>query len=95
MTHRWRHAAVARAYELAAFIAVSDWAYPVANPDGRSSGVAGFAHPNPAEPSQLYRTVGRRRVAAFEIDLAAQRDLRAKRGLRGFDLTKHRQYATA
>ena len=44
---RWRHAAVARAYEQAAFIAVSDWAHPIQAQGKPSSGVAGLANPNP------------------------------------------------
>jgi len=84
---RWRHAAIARAYELAAFVGISDWAYPVAWRGRPSSGVAGFAHPNPADVAGLYRALGRRRVRAFELDMAALRDLRANRDQRGFGVT--------
>lgn len=86
---RWRHAMVARAYEFAAFVAVSDWAHPTPFAAGVSSGVAGLAHPNPASARHLHTGLGRRRAAAFELDLGAVRDLRGNREARGFDLTRH------
>jgi predicted amidohydrolase len=86
---RWRHAMVARAYEFAAFVAVSDWAHPVRFENGVSSGVAGLAHPNPSCPADLHRALGRRRGAAFDLDMDAVRELRANREGRGFDLTRH------
>lgn len=88
---RWRHAMVARAYEFAAFVAVSDWAHPTPFGAGVSSGVAGLAHPNPEYARELHRGLGRRRMAGFELDLAPIRDLRANRQARGFDLTRHLQ----
>jgi predicted amidohydrolase len=81
---RWRHAMIARAYERAAYVAVSDWAHPVAFGENRSSGVAALADPNPGTPDGLCRSLGRRRVASFELDLEAVRDLRANRQARGF-----------
>jgi predicted amidohydrolase len=81
---RWRHAAVARAYDLPAFVAASDWAHPVALVDGRSSGAAGLAHPNPASARKLFQSLGRHGVMAFDIDLEALDDLRADRKDRGF-----------
>jgi predicted amidohydrolase len=86
---RWRHATVARAYEFAAFVAVSDWAHPVRYEAGVSSGVAGLAHPNPSRPALLHRSLGRRSVRGFDLDLEALRDLRRDRERRGFDLTSH------
>jgi predicted amidohydrolase len=86
---RWRHAMVARAYEFAAFVAVSDWAHPVAYETATSSGVAGLAHPNPSSRADLHRTLGRRRAAAFDLDMEAVRELRSNREGRGFDLTVH------
>jgi len=85
---RWRHAAIARAYEVAAFVGISDWAYPVTWRGRPSSGVAGLADPNPVEVAGLYRALGRRQVRAFELDMAALRDLRANRKQRGFSVTK-------
>lgn len=81
---RWRHAAAARAYELGAFIGISDWAHPVAYPHGPSSGVAGFAHPNPRAPAQLYQRLGTREARAFPITRDAQIELRRNRSARGF-----------
>jgi predicted amidohydrolase len=86
---RWRHAAIARAYEFAAFIGVSDWAHPVDYHGEASSGVAGLAHPNPSKIGELYRELGRHRVRTFDLDVEAQRDLRRNRVRRGFDLTQH------
>ena len=86
---RWRHAMIAKSYESAAFVAVSDWAHPVRFETGTSSGVAGLAHPNPSSPAELHRALGRRRAAAFDLDMGAVLDLRANREGRGFDLTRH------
>lgn len=88
---RWRHAMIAKAYEFAAFVAVSDWAHPVRFETGTSSGVAALAHPNPSSPAELHNSLGRRRAAAFELDVAAVQELRANREDRGFDLTRHLQ----
>jgi predicted amidohydrolase len=85
---RWRHAMIARAYEWAAFVAVSDWAHPVPLGADRSSGVAALAHPNPDAPSGLFRALGARQVGAFALDFEAVRDLRADRRKRGFDLSR-------
>ncbi|MBI4046426.1 MAG: carbon-nitrogen hydrolase family protein [Devosia nanyangense] len=89
---RWRHAMVARAFEQAAFVAVSDWAHPVTG-YGRypSSGVAGLAHPDPSEPSDLLKLVGRRQVGIFDIDLEACRLLRADQRARGFEIARVRE----
>lgn len=81
---RWKHAAIARAYEFMTFIAISDWAYPVAYRGRASSGVAGFAHPNPAAVTGLFQGVGQSCVRSFELEMAALNDLRANRNERGF-----------
>jgi len=83
---RWRHAAITRAYEFATFVAISDWAYPVAYRGRASSGVAGLAHPNPTAARGLFQGVGRARVRSFELDMTALQDLRASRSERGFCL---------
>lgn len=85
---RWRHAMVARAYEFSAFIAVSDWAHPVQFDGRASSGVAGFAHPNPVRPQDLHQNLGRRRVASFDVDVSSAAELRVNRAQRGFDLSR-------
>jgi predicted amidohydrolase len=87
---RWRHAAAARAYEQSAFVAVSDWAHPVPFGGASSSGVAGFADPNPKVPADLYRPLGRRRAGAYALAVDAVEELRADRRRRGFELaTRH------
>lgn len=83
---RWRHAAVARAYEHSAFVAVSDWAHPVPFGGLTSSGVAGLARPNPDVPADLYSPLGRRRAVVFDIAFDTLHDLRANRRARGFEL---------
>jgi hypothetical protein len=85
---RWRHAAVARAYDLSAFVAISDWAHPVRYGEALSSGVAGLAHPNPMSPAELFQPLGRRRAVAFSLSLAAITDLRENRRQRGFASTR-------
>lgn len=92
---RWRHAMIARAFEQAAFVAVSDWAYPVrTGGDLPSSGIAGLAHPDPETSSQMLRTLGRSQVRVFDIDLDAARALRADQRARGFEIARARQEQT-
>lgn len=88
---RWRHAMIARAFEQAAYIAVSDWAYPVSGGDHPSSGVAGLAHPDPETTALLLRSLGRNQVGIFDIDLEAGRLLRADQKSRGFEIARLRQ----
>jgi predicted amidohydrolase len=80
---RWRHQMIAKAYELTAFVGVSDWAPSVRHADGRSSGAAAFARPNPAHVRDLFSGLGARTMAGFEIDpgqIAALREDRRRRG---------------
>jgi predicted amidohydrolase len=88
---RWRHAMIARAFEQAAFIAVSDWAYPVSGGEHPSSGVAGLAHPDPASVTHLLRGLGRSQTGIFDIDFEAGRKLRADQQSRGFDIARMEQ----
>ena len=89
---RWRHAMIARAFEQAAFVGVSDWAYPVrTGGDLPSSGIAGLAHPDPESSRQLLQTLGRSQVRVFDIDLNAARALRADQRERGFEIARARQ----
>lgn len=88
---RWRHAMIARAFEQAAYIAVSDWAYPVGIEVRPSSGVAGLAHPDPERTSDLLRPLGRSETRIFEIDPDAGRLLREDQKSRGFDIARLRQ----
>lgn len=88
---RWRHAMIARAFEQAAYIAVSDWAYPVGKEIRPSSGVAGLAHPDPARTRDLLRSLGKSELRVFEIDPAAGRLLREDQKSRGFEIARMRQ----
>jgi predicted amidohydrolase len=81
---RWRHQAVAKAYELTAFVGISDWAPSVIHADGRGSGAAGLARPDPPRVRELFSPLGARRVAAFEVDMSELSVLRADRVRRGF-----------
>lgn len=81
---RWRHQAIAKAYELTAFVGISDWAASVRHADGRSSGAAGFAQPNPTYVRELFSGIGTRTVAGFEIEPAQIVALRDDRRRRGF-----------
>ena len=83
---RWRHAMIARAFEQGAYVAVSDFAFPVRGNGNPSSGVAGLAHPDPLRPDGLLRTLGRSQVAVFEVDPNAGRLLREDQRSRGFDI---------
>lgn len=79
---------IARSYEHAAYVAVSDWAHPTPYRDLTSSGVAAWARPNPNDPGALITKLGRRRVEAFELDMDELRDLRENRESRGFNPTR-------
>lgn len=80
----WRHTAVARAYEYAAFIGISDWGFPSALGASFASGVGGLADPTAVEPRKLFQSVGAREVVAFSLDFPALAALRADRAARGF-----------
>jgi hypothetical protein len=80
----WRHTAVARAYERAAFVGISDWAFPSSLPGFFSSGVGGFADPTVTEPASLFRPMGEQQVSAFPLDFEALAAFRADRATRGF-----------
>jgi predicted amidohydrolase len=80
----WRHLSVSRAYELGAFVGVSDWAVDSELPALRSSGVAGFADPTELDPERFFRPVAPARARAFTLDFAALSAFRADRTERGF-----------
>jgi predicted amidohydrolase len=80
----WRHLAVARAYELGAYVGVSDWAHDSELPLLRASGVGGFADPTAVEPEQLFRPLPSRGAAAFSLDFVALSAFRRDRAERGF-----------
>jgi predicted amidohydrolase len=80
----WRHLAIARAYELGCYVAVSDWGFPSELPALFTSGVAGLADPTRTEPAELYQALGERSVAAFDLDFDALERFRDDRRERGF-----------
>lgn len=80
----WRHLAVSRAYELGAFVGVSDWAHDSELPLLRASGVAGLADPTAAEPEALFRPLGALQAQAFALDFEALHAFRRDRAERGF-----------
>jgi predicted amidohydrolase len=80
----WRHLAVARAYELGAYVGVSDWGHPSELPMLASSGVAGFADPTMVEPELLFQPVENGGAGAFPLDFVALEAFRADRRARGF-----------
>ncbi|MEZ4445985.1 MAG: carbon-nitrogen hydrolase family protein [Polyangiaceae bacterium] len=79
----WHHLAIARAYELGVFVAVSDWAHDPASPF-RTSGVAGFADPTTTDPDQLWEPVPASGHLRRDLDFAALDAFRADRRARGF-----------
>src|SRR5262245_39161869 len=89
----WQHMAVARAYEIGAFVGISDWAYPIEYAGRRSSGVAGLAAPNPPLEETHFHSFRSQGAEAFELDFDQLNELRNVRHARGFDprlrLTTH------
>jgi predicted amidohydrolase len=80
----WRHLAVSRAYELGAYVGVSDWAHDSSLPVLPSSGVAGFANPTAIAEDELFTPVAPGRAAAFALDFDALARFRRDRQERGF-----------
>lgn len=81
----WTHMTASRAYEFSAFIGVSDWAHPVAWDGLPSSGVAGFADPNPTLDRVHFDPAGDAGVMIVDPDFARLDELRLNRIERGFD----------
>lgn len=84
----WTHMAASRAYEFSAFIGVSDWAHPVAWDGLASSGVAGFADPNPTLDRAHFDPAASTGVMVVDPDFARLDDLRTNRIERGFDAAR-------
>jgi predicted amidohydrolase len=80
----WRHLAVARAYELATYVGISDWGHPSELPVRFSSGVGGFADPTATEPEHLFSPIGSSDVRVYPIDFDALAAFRVERDARGF-----------
>ncbi len=80
----WRHMAISRAYEFAAYIGVSDFAPGWPRREHGASGVAGFADPTTNCPTAFFRPVGSARVGGFTLAFEALDAFRADRAERGF-----------
>jgi predicted amidohydrolase len=80
----WRHVAVARAYELGAYVGISDWGHPSELPRSRSAGVGGFADPTAVDPERLFRPTGDAPLAVHALDRSALAALHRERRERGF-----------
>jgi omega-amidase len=79
----WRHLAVARAYEFAVFVGVSDWAHAPLPGRLAASGVAGFADTTGVDPAAFFRPV-EAGVCVVELDFDALERFRSDRQARGF-----------
>lgn len=80
----WRHLAVSRAYELGAWVAISDWAHASQLPALSSSGVAGFADPTSEDAGALFRAAPDVGLLAQDIDFDRLEAFRVDRRGRGF-----------
>jgi predicted amidohydrolase len=79
----WRHMAVSRSYELACYVAISDWAHDSNLPALRSSGVAGFVDPTVTAPDRMFQPLASG-AALFELDFDALSEFRQDRRAQGF-----------
>jgi predicted amidohydrolase len=80
----WRHLAVSRAYELGAYVGISDWAHDSSLPVLPASGVAGFADPTAIHADELFVPVAPSRARVFALDFEALARFRRDRQERGF-----------
>lgn len=79
----WQHMGVSRAYELACYVGISDWAFESDLPTLKASGVAGFADPSATDPETLFTEV-RGTASLFELSRLRLTAFRADRAARGF-----------
>lgn len=80
----WKHMAISRAYEFAAYVGISDWARTCSYHGHQSSAVAGLADPRPPSSNGFYKGLAARRVAPFSLDFSRLQALRDNRRLRDF-----------
>lgn len=80
----WRSLAVARAYEFAAFVAISDWAHPSRYGEATSSGVAGLADPSALQAESLFIPV-MDDLRIYRLDFDALERLRRDQEDRGWN----------
>jgi len=78
----WQHTAVARAYEYAVYVGISDWSANSELSRLGTSGVSGFADPTQVDPKRLFQAVPR--ASLVELDFAALDAFRSDRRARGF-----------
>ena len=81
----WSHMTASRAYEFSTFVGVSDWAHPTQWNGLASSGVAGFADPNPTLERHHFLPAASAGITVVELDFDRLDDLRANRTERGFE----------
>ena len=80
----WQHLAIARAYELGAYVGVSDWGHPSDLPVLATSGVGGLADPAATDPSRLFLPVENGEARAYELSKDSLEAFREDRRMRGF-----------
>jgi predicted amidohydrolase len=79
----WRHMAISRAYEVACYVGISDWAHDSDLPELRSSGVAGCVDPTTTDPGAFFCPVTGD-VTAFELSFERLAEFRRDRASQGF-----------
>jgi predicted amidohydrolase len=79
----WRHLSTSRAYELACYVGISDWAHESELPTLRSSGVAGMANPIETDPARFFRPV-EGGVTSFHLSFDHLEEFRRDRLAQGF-----------
>ncbi len=85
----WRHLAVSRAYEIGAYVGISDWHPGRGRSEFSASGVAGLADPTAHDPRCLFRPLGEAGIACFQIDFGALDAFRKDRATRGFPAARY------
>ena len=80
----WKHMAVARAYEFAAYVGVSDWRAGCTYRGQPSCGVAGLANPRPVGRNGFFSPLNRAPLALHELNFERLDGLRTSRSARGF-----------
>lgn len=78
----WKHMTVSRAYEYAAYVGVSDWAYPCRFDGLAAAGVTGLVNPRPE--GDLYFRSQEGKFGIYELDFVRLDGFRANRAERGF-----------
>jgi len=78
----WNHVTVSRPYENAAYVGVSDWAFPCKFDGLSAAGVTGLVNPRPE--GDLYFTSQENKFGLYELDFDRLDGFRANRSERGF-----------